>query len=154
MNQRPSKPRVFIDADALLAACASPSEHGASLVTLRLAEITLLEALTCDQVITEVQRNLQAKLPDALPLFQTIVSRCVRVLPDPSPAELEPYVGLAHDEDLPILVAAAQAGCPWLITFNVRHFQPGCQSVTVLRPGELLLRIRDQLSRLERAGDA
>jgi hypothetical protein len=154
MTQPRSKPRVFLDADALLAACASPSEHGASLVILRLAEITLLEALTCDQVITEVQRNLQAKLPDALPIFQTIVSRCIRVLPDPAPADLKPYVGLAHDEDLPILVAAAQAGCPWLITFHVRHYQPGCPSVTVLRPGEFLLRVRDQLSRLERTGEA
>jgi len=150
----PNKPRVFVDADALMAACASPGEHGASLVILRLAEITLLEALTCDQVIVEVQRNLQAKLPDAIPLFLTIVSRCLRVLPDPSPADLGPHVGLAHDEDLPILAAAAQAGCPWLITFNVRHYQPGCPSVTVLRPGEFLLRVRDQLSRLERAGDA
>ena len=38
------RPRVFVDADVLLAACASPSEHGASLVILRMAEITLLDA--------------------------------------------------------------------------------------------------------------
>ena len=153
MSHPPSRPRVFLDADALLAACASSSEHGASLVILRLAEITLLEALTCDQVITEVQRNLEAKLPQALPVFQTIVSRCLRVLPDPSPADLARHAGLAHEEDLPMLVAALQAGCPWLITFNVRHFQPGCPPVTVLRPGEFLLRVRDQLSHLGRASD-
>jgi len=38
----PPKPRVFIDADVLFAGAASPSEHGASLVILRMAEITVL----------------------------------------------------------------------------------------------------------------
>jgi hypothetical protein len=144
----PSRPRVFLDADALLAACASPSEQAASLVILRLAEITLLEALTCEQAITEVRRNLQVKLPQALPIFETIVGRCLRVLPDPSAADLARHAGMAHDEDLPILVAAALAECPWLVTFNLRHYQPGCPTVTVLRPGEFLMRVRDQLSRL------
>ena len=37
----PSKPRVFVDADVLFAGAASPSEHGASFVVLRMAEITL-----------------------------------------------------------------------------------------------------------------
>ena len=150
MSSHPSRPRVFVDADVLLAACSSPSEQGASLVILRLAEITLLEAVTCEQVIVEAQRNLQAKLPQALPIFQAIVGRCLCVLPNPSPADLQRHAGLAHEEDLPILVAAALAGCPWLVTFNVRHFQPGCPSVTVLRPGEFLMRVRDQLSRLGR----
>ena len=52
------KPRVFIDSDGLFAGCAAPSEHGASLVILRMAEIMLLEAFASQQVITEVERNL------------------------------------------------------------------------------------------------
>ena len=148
MTNPTNRPRVLVDADALLAACASPSEHGASLVILRLAEITLLEALTCEQVLLEVRRNLLAKLPQALPILETIVSRCLEVVPDPSAADVARYAGLAHDEDLPILVAACLHGCPWLVTFNLRHFQPGCAQVTVVRPGEFVLRIRDQLSHL------
>ena len=134
-----------------MAASASPSEHGASLVILRLAEITLIEAVTCEQVMLEVRRNLRAKLPQALPVFETIANRSLRVLPDPSAAELAGHVGQAHEEDLPILVAAALADCPWLVTFNVRHFQPGMSSVTVLRPGDYVRRARDMLSRLGQA---
>ena len=37
------KPRVFVDADVLFAGAVSPSEAGASLVILRLAEITMIE---------------------------------------------------------------------------------------------------------------
>lgn len=50
----PRKPRVFVDADALFAGAAAPSEHAASLVVLRMAEITLIDAVTSQQVIGEV----------------------------------------------------------------------------------------------------
>ena len=56
-TQEPDKPRVFVDANVLFAGAASPSKHGASLVVLRLAEITLIEALTSEQVIVEAERN-------------------------------------------------------------------------------------------------
>ncbi|MBU0495444.1 MAG: PIN domain-containing protein [Chloroflexi bacterium] len=141
----PPKPCVLVDADVLFAGAASPSQHGASLVILRMAEITLIEALASEQVITEAERNLADKLPSALPAFRLLVSRCLRIVPDPSPADLAAHVGLADPKDLPILVAARRAGCQWLVTFNVRHYQPGVPDVQVVRPGEFLLRVRDLL---------
>jgi hypothetical protein len=144
----PRKPRVFVDADVLFAGAAGPSEQGASLLVLRLAETTLFEALASQQVIDEAERNLADKLHQALPAFRLIVSRCLRVVPDPQPGDLPCYAGLADAEDLPILVAALREACPWLVTLNVRHFRPGHANVTVLRPGEFLLRVRDLLARL------
>jgi len=157
----PRRPRVFLDADVLFAGAASPSQHGASLLVLRMAEITLVEALTSQQVIAEAERNLAEKLPQALPAFRLLVSRCLppmqlgglRIVPDPTPADLEPHSGLADPEDLPILVAALREGCPWLVTFNVRHYQPGHPEVTVLHPGDFLLRVRDRLARLTVEGE-
>jgi predicted nucleic acid-binding protein len=147
------KPRVFVDADVLFAGAAGPSERGASLLVLRMAEITLVEAVTSQQVITEAERNLAEKLPLALPAFRLIVSRCLRIVPDPPLANLEPYAGLADPKDLPILAAALREGCPRLVTFNMRHFQPGHPDVTVLRPGEFVLRVRDLLARLTAEGE-
>jgi hypothetical protein len=132
----------------LFAGSAAPSTNGASLVVLRLAEITLIDALTSRQVIVEAERNLETKLPEALPAFRLLVARCLDVVPDPSPAERSSLEGRAHPKDLPILAAALHAECPWLVTFNVRHFQPGHPDVTVLRPGEFLARVRDRLARL------
>ena len=80
---QPCKPRVFVDADVLFAGAAAPTEHGASLTVLRMAEITLIEAITSQQAVVEAERNLEAKLPAALPAFRLIVSRCLRVTPDP-----------------------------------------------------------------------
>ncbi len=117
-----------------------------------MAEITLIEALTCQQVIVEAERNLADKLPPALPAFRLIVSRCLQIVADPAPADLTHYTGRADPEDLPILVAAQREDCPWLVSFNVRHFRPGVPAVTVLRPGDFVLRVRDQLSGLTREG--
>ena len=142
------KPRIFVDADVLFAGAAAPTEHGASLVILRMAEITLIDAVASPQVVEEAERNLADKLPAALPAFRMIVSRCLRLVPAPLPSDLAVCTGLADPKDLPILAAAVREGCPWLVTFNGRHFQPGHPAVTVLTPGQLILRVRDLLAHL------
>lgn len=147
-QHEPGKPRVFVDADVLFAGSASPTEHGASLVILRMAEITLIEALTSQQVITEAERNLQAKLPRALPAFQMLVQRCLQIVPAPKQTELAKYDGLADGKDLPILVAALREQCTWLVTFNIRDYRPGHQDVTVCRPGAFLQEVRHVLGRM------
>ena len=149
MSQTPTpKPRVFVDADVLFAGAASPSEHSASLVILQLAEITLIDAFTSRQVLIEAERNLEAKLPEALPSFRLLVSRSLQAVPDPQPEALAAFEEAADEKDLPILIAAVQAECPWLVTFNGRHFQPGHAAVTVLRPGVFIHRVRELLTAL------
>lgn len=144
----PRKPRIFVDADVLFAGSAAPTEHGASLTVLRMAEITLIEAITSQKAIIEAERNLAAKLPATLPAFRLIVSRCLRVVADPAPVDLVPYLGVADPADLPLLVAAQREGCAWLVTFNVRHYWPDRERITVLRPGDFVLRVRGLLAGL------
>ena len=146
--EKPVKPCVFVDADVLFAGAASPNEHSASNLILRMAELTLIEGITSFQVITEVERNLVEKMPEALPAFRLLVNRSLKVVADPDPAELVEHAGSANPEDLPILVAAIREGCSLLATFNLRHYQPGHQTVAVLKPGDLVLRIRYLLARL------
>lgn len=141
--------KVFVDADVLFAGAASPSEHSASLQILRLSEITLLEALTSERVLIESQRNLELKLPQVLPAFNHLVSRCLRVVPEPSSAEEEELEGLAHAGDRHVLAGAVREECPWLVTFNTRHFDPGYPDVAACTPGEFIRRVRVQLSQLK-----
>lgn len=151
-TSNPAKPRVFVDADVLFAGSASPSEHGASLTVLRLAEITLIEALASEQVIIEAERNLTAKLPAALPAFRLLVDRCLTIVPIPTADQLPPFDGLADRQDRSILAAAALNDCPWLVTFNIRHYQPGHPDATALPPGEFIRKVRYLLSSLSSAG--
>ncbi|MCX6053539.1 MAG: PIN domain-containing protein [Chloroflexi bacterium] len=148
MANHPHKPRIFIDSDVLFAGAASPNEHSASLVILRMAEITLIEALASKQVITEVERNLDEKMPTAIPAFKMIVSHCLRVVSDPTEAEIRAVSKAADPKDLPILAAAVQEECAYLTTYNIRHFQPGVESVAVLKPGDLVQRVRYLLAQM------
>ena len=61
MSDQPSKLRVFIDADVLFAGAASPDAHSAGLVALQMAEITLIDAITPEQVILEAKRILRQR---------------------------------------------------------------------------------------------
>lgn len=143
-----SKLRVFVDADVLFAGAASPQEHSASQVVLRLGEITLIDAVTSRQAVTEAKRNLEAYLPDAMPAFRHLVSRALRVAEDPTREEVLAHAGLADPKDLPLLACAVREGCPVLVTFNVRDYQPGHPDVEVLRPGVLVRQIRARLTHL------
>ena len=138
---------IFFDADALIAGAASRS--GASFVLLQLCELGLLQGLTCTQVISECRKNLQLKLPQAVPVFETLVERTLTVHRNPTGKELEDYPNMADPKDLPILVAAILQNADYLVTFNTRHFFPDpATGLTVCKPGELLQTIRQMLNRL------
>ena len=144
--ERPAKPRLFVDADVLIA--ASASTKGASHVLLQLSDLTIIECVVSEQVIVEAERNLKDKLPQALPAFRLLVASAVEQVEDPDQSQTQPLVGQAEAKDLSILAAALSNGCQYLVTFNVRHYRPLADTITVLRPGEFLLKLREQLSRL------
>lgn len=143
-----TKLRVFVDADVLFAASASGSEFGASLVVLRLGEITLIDLITSEQVITEVNRNLQNKIPQALPIFKTLAERCLTVVPNPNQSQLSTYAGQADPKDLPILVSAINAEARWLLTFNTRHYFPTEPAIQIAKPGQFITATRHLLTKL------
>lgn len=143
-----TKPLVFLDADVIFAGAAAPIEHGASHIVLRLGEIILIECVTSTQAITEVERNFEKKLPSKLPELRLIISRSLRVVPDPEPEESIPYEGQADPKDLPILVAALKHGCRFLLTFTIRHYAPATAEIMVQRPGDFLITIRTLFAQL------
>lgn len=146
--QQSRKPVVFLDADVIFAGSASPSDHGASQIVLLLGEITLLDCITSEQAVIEVERNLATKLPAKLPEFRLLTNRSVRIVPDPEPDDLLPYSGQADPKDLPLLVAALRENSSHLLTFNLRHYFPTPDAIKVQRPGEFLQSIRRLLSQL------
>lgn len=145
----PGRPRVLIDADVLFAGSASPQSHSASLVVLRMAEITLLEAIVPEQVIIESERNLQEKMPKALPAFRLLVQRCLSIVSNPDSNLLLKHSRQADPKNLPILATAVREQCPWLLTFNLRHYQPGYPNTAAIQPGAFLQQVRYLLSNLK-----
>ena len=150
--ERPLKPRVFFDADVLIA--GSASTRGASYILLHLAELTIIEGIISEQVKVEAERNLREKLPQALPAFRVLVGSALKVVPDPAEEELGPYRDQADEKDVPILAAAVREKCHYLLTFNTRHYYPAEGVITVSTPGEFLSLLRRQLSELVESREA
>jgi len=141
--RRPDLPSIFVDADVLIAGSASSS--GASHLSLQLGELGLLDVVSSDQARREAERNIARKLPAASETFARLIGSACRWVPTPSPDEVARHQGEADDKDLPILAAAAAAGCRILVTFNIRDFHPVALDVVVETPASFVERLRQQL---------
>lgn len=140
------KPKLFVDADVLIAGSASTT--GASHIILQLSRLTIIECITSEQAQTEAERNLMEKLPSAVSTFYQLLDATIEIVNDPSTQELQSFQGQAHSKDLPILTAAIINDCNYLVTFNIRHYYPESEKITVLRPGKFLERVRSRLTDL------
>jgi predicted nucleic acid-binding protein len=140
------KPRVFLDSDVVLAGITSATDFAASLILVRLAEINLIEGVCSEQVIMEVQQTLQAKMPQAVKSFNTLVKQVIKVKPDPSTEERSLYKTMAGRIHVPILAVALREQCTWLATFNEQQYKPGHPDILIARPDELVSRLRGQFA--------
>ena len=142
---------VFLDSSALIAGIISA--QGAARALLLLGEDEKITLSVSEQVITEVERNIARKAPQALAVVrETIVSTNLRILRNPPVDEVKKRLDwISHAADVPILVAAQLANVDFLATLNTRHYvnNPEVARRSGLRigtPGDALAWIREQLT--------
>jgi len=110
------RPRVFLDANVLFSASLGSPVWEA---IWDVANAGGYELVTSPFALVEARENLKRKRPEALGALSERL-RSVRLVPE---AEPEPWmVGRLPQKDLPILAAAAAAGCRVLLTGDTRHF--------------------------------
>jgi predicted nucleic acid-binding protein len=136
---------VCVDADVLIAGLLSRT--GASHAILVLGELGLLRLVVPEAAVEEVRRNLTAKLPDSVPLFEEFLRAVPLRVYRPTPHDRERAREHADTKDVPILAAAIGAGARLLVTHNVRHFRSG-QGVRVVRPRTLVEEARAWMASL------
>ncbi len=78
-----------------------------------------------------------------------VVRHCLQVVPDPKRTELTPFQRQADPKDLPLLVAALQANCTYLLTFNTRHYFPPEDTILIQTPGQFLQTARSKLAQMQ-----
>ena len=143
------RPKVFLDTSALLAGLASPT--GASNMILALAEAQLITLVLSEQVLVEAERNLQEKLPSAIPQYRRFLTTCpLEKASMPSTADVAMAREIIHAKDAPILMAAMNAQVDYLVTLNRKHFldDPEVARTSGLRigaPGDFLAWFRERL---------
>ena len=145
------RPRVFLDTSVLLAGLTSPT--GASSLILALAEAKAIVLLVSEQVLVEAERNLEEKLPKAIPEYRRFLASCpLENVRDPSTAHVAKARGIIHPKDASILMAARNAEVDYLVTLNRKHFldDPEVARRSGLRigtPDGFLAWMREQLER-------
>jgi predicted nucleic acid-binding protein len=145
-----ASPELFFDSSALFAGIISAS--GASRALLLLAEAGQVAITVSEQVVAETERAVARKIPRALPDFrEAIRATGLRIVRDSSPDEIEAYADIiAHQADVPIIVAAMRVKTDYLVTLNRRHFldDPAVADRSKLRigtPGDALAWARQYL---------
>lgn len=145
-------PDLFFDSSALVAGIISA--QGAARALLLLAEARLLTITVSTQVIVESERAIARKAPGVLVAFREAVrSTGLRIVRDPSPEQVQAHHDvIAHPADVPIVVAAMQAGTDYLVTLNRRHFvdDPAVATRSGLRigaPGDALAWVQERIDK-------
>lgn len=99
--------------------------------------------LVSRQVLRELVRTVEVKVPAALPALHTLLSNTgVEVVDDPTPEATARLAQGASPDDAPILAAARMCGADYLVTGNVRHFARAQEvegsSLIVVTPAQLM----------------
>lgn len=144
-----SKAEVFFDSSALFAGVVSATGAARALLLLSEAGV-LIQVIVSEQVIAETERNVARKLPRALPYYrEALRSGAVKIVNDPTREEVVHCRGIiAHQADVPIIVAAMKANVDYLVTLDRRHFldDPEVARRSGLRvgsPGDCLAWVRN-----------
>ncbi len=146
----PNMPRVFLDASVIISGVASRS--GGSHALLVLAEIGLIRAVICPYVFEEAARNIQAKLPKAIPIFELLKANIHwETVPDAADAEILPWLTVIRPKDAPVLAAAIKAKPHRFVTLDNRDFlrSPDISQksgIKICTPGDVMQEIRSVLA--------
>jgi len=138
---------VFYDSDVVSSGCATTKGyHSAARSLLVIAAAGLVQGVVSEQVVQEVQKVLSTKLvrhlPHATQVFRELVEGFFKIVPDPTPNQVQPFTSQVTDpDDAPILAAAVLSGCKVLVTFNTKHYSKAT-GILVMRPEAFLELIR------------
>lgn len=111
--------KVFLDSSVIIAGLAS--NKGGSYEVLVLAELKIIVPCICENVVNEVFRNVQKKLPSGMPHVYTLFKRLPFKLMDPTEEDMEKAQQLINDKDAPNLAAAITGEVDWLLSLD-KHF--------------------------------
>lgn len=145
--------RGYVDANVVLSGVATNNPHSASRVVLVASELTLIDLVACERVIEECNRNLEqfvgndVQLRELKEILREVVGRSIEVAGTPTVEKGQSVAG-ADPKDLVHLLSAAEHNCDFLVTSNTKDFPESYQGVSVIEPGTLVRRIREQIKGL------
>jgi len=114
--------RVFLDSNVLISGLFSDRGAPRLLLDILCLRLPVLTAVTGAYNIAEVERNLTAKLPAALPVFKAVLVRMgIDIIPLPGKSDLKPWAGITVEKDTPVLASAFSGKADVLVTGDKQH---------------------------------
>jgi predicted nucleic acid-binding protein len=133
---------LFLDANVLFSAVHRPQSAPGLLIDF--AAAGLVQAVSSEYAFEEARRNLAVKSPDAMTAWERVRSRCSSI-PSASGPTLAWSTRQIAAKDAPILAAAIDARCDWLVTGDRRDFGhlfgSTQRGVLVITPSEAMRRL-------------
>ncbi|WP_083453913.1 putative toxin-antitoxin system toxin component, PIN family [Syntrophomonas palmitatica] len=111
--------RIFLDSSVIIAGLAS--SKGGSREILNLAELRVVVPIVSEEVVKEVIRNVEKKLPQTLPHYYQLFRSLPFVMVEPSESHFKTAAKLINLHDAKILAAAISTKIDWLISLD-KHF--------------------------------
>jgi predicted nucleic acid-binding protein len=133
--------RVFLDSNVILSGLFSDRGSPRILLDILSLNLSVIAGITGRYNILEIERNLKAKLPAAVPIYKEyIVKLNMRIIPVPSVDEIRKYAGSTAAKDVPVLVSAINGKADYLITGDKKDFGKlkGEYPFTITGPSDFL----------------
>ncbi len=109
--------KVFLDSNVILSGFLA--DKGAPRIILDLLSLDLpfLSGLTGQYNIIEIERNLENKLPEVLPVYKEYFPKLgLKIIPLPSKEEIKDYKDIISEKDAPVLASAVKGEADYLVT--------------------------------------
>lgn len=134
--------KVFLDSSVMIAGLAS--KKVGSYEVLALAELKVLLPCISEDVVSEVFRNVQKKLPGSESYAYTLFKKLPFKMIDPSEEDIKLAKKLINEKDAPILAAAITGKVDWLLSLDKHFLKTGMErkvNFQICSPGEFLQQI-------------
>jgi predicted nucleic acid-binding protein len=138
-----SPPRLFLDANVLIAAAGSA--EGGSAVVLEICRVKLAIPVLTRLILREAERNIQGKLDRSalLRFYRLIADLEPDLIPIASTEDLASASQVVSPKDAHVLAGARAGAATHLITLDRKHFlqedqRAGMLPIVACTPGEFL----------------
>ncbi len=137
------KVKAFLDSNVILSGLFSDKGAPRIILDVLCLELPMLEGMTGQYNIIEIERNLVKKMPDALQVYKKYFPLLnLKIIPLPLPEDIRKLSGHTVDKDIPVLASALTGKADFLITGDKKDFtnpkMKGKYPFKILSPVEFL----------------
>lgn len=135
--------RLFLDSNVILSGLLSSKGAPRIILDLLSIEVPILNGLTGQYNLDEIERNLGHRFPNLLPIWKDYMPRMrLEIIEIPTYEEIRSLLGKMPPTDAPVLASARKGAADYLISGDKRAFPKQLVSpIRLVPPSDFLDKI-------------